>query len=231
MRHLKRKLLTIILLSTVLCMSACGGQSSFGSDTGQDTQENVGTSLVGDVQVEPPVEVELPGDMESMLAPMDAIMMCGAERGFDYNVDDPEVFWRLMYYNIGNHGSNHSLAKVDKGILQLDYSVVLEFATGMFVNYSDLPVIPECLSDSITYDESLDAYMFSLGDRGLSQAEILKCMKNADGSYDVTARLYDVTDGQTIVSAKFHLETNPYADGITNPMFLYTISSADEITE
>lgn len=65
--------------------------------------------------------------------------------------------------------------------------------------------------------KSTHTYMFSLGDRGLSQAEMLSCMQNADGS--------------TIICAKFHLETNPYADGISEPMFLYTISAAEEIVK
>lgn len=222
-----RKWLSIILLSTMLCMTACGGQT----DEEVNTQEKISTSVVGDVEVAQPVEIEIPADMESMLAPMDAIMMCSVETGFVYNVDDPEVFWRLMYYNIGNHGSSHQLAKIDAGVLQLDRRAVQEFATGMFANYSDLPELPEEMVGSITYDESLDAYLFSLGDRGLSQAEMLSCMQNADGSYDVTARLYDVTDGSTIVCEKFHLETNPYADGISEPMFLYTISAVEEIVE
>ncbi len=246
---MKRKLLSIILLATMLCVSACGGQKDGDANTQPDSQVNNDTSYENDIETDSETsdnntedtsaigdpayskEVEIPADMESMLAPMDAIMMCGAETGFEYDVEKPEVFWRLMYYNIGNHGSSHQLAKVDKGILELDRKVVQEFATGMFANYSDLPELPEEMEDAITYDKSIDAYLFSLGDRGLSQAEMVKCMQNADGSYDVTARLYDLEDNSTIVSAVFHLVANRYADGISNPMFLYTISSVDEITE
>jgi len=234
---MKRKLLSIILLVAMLCMGACGGQTDDIIDTEINAGDDVAISLEGtedhSLKVDPPysVEVEIPADMEAMLAPMDAILMCGAETGFEYDSENPEVFWRLMYYNIGNHGSTHPLAKVDRGILELDRKVVQEFATGMFANYSDLPELPEEMEGAITYDESIDAYLFSLGDRGLSQAEMVTCMKNADGSYDVTARLYDMEDNSTIVSAVFHLVANPYADGIMNPMFLYTISSVVEFTE
>lgn len=246
---MKRKLLSIILLATMLCVSACGGQTTDGDvNTEADVQKENDTSIIGeaDTNVELPdnteevfaigdpaysKEITIPEDMLSMLAPMDAILMCGAETGFEYDAKDPEVFWRLMYYNLGNHGSRHQLAKLNEGTLYLDRRAVQEFATGMFVDYSDLPAVPEDFAESITYDASMDQYQFSLGDRGLSDAEFVKCMQNADGSYDVTARLYDLEDNSTIVSAVFHLVTNPYADGISEPLFLYTIASFEEITE
>ena len=246
---MKRKLLSIILLATMLCVSACGGQTDGDANAQQDSQVNNDISYENDVQtdVEEPdnntgdtsiigdpaysQEITIPDDMYDMLAPMDAILMCGAETGFEYDAENPEVFWRLMYYNLGNHGSRHTSARLNEGVLYLSRSAVAEFATGMFANYTDLPEIPEDYAGSVTYDENSDMYTFSLGDRGLSDAEFVKCMQNADGSYDVTARLYDLEDNSTIVSAVFHLVANPYADEISGPLFLYTISSFEEITE
>ena len=175
--------------------------------------------------------IDTPEDMETMIAPMDAIMMYAAERGLQYDAEDPAVFWRLMYYYIGNHGSEHSLAKEDNGILQLDRRAVQEFAAAMFADYDDLMDIPEELSDSVSYDEGMDAYDFSPGDRGLSQSEITGCVKNEDGSYAVTARLYDITDDTTIYAARFKLVENQYVSGIENPLFLYSIESVEEVVE
>ena len=77
----------------------------------------------------------------------------------------------------------------------------------------------------IRYDEGWDAYFLSPGDRGLSAAELLTASSTEDGGYDMTARLYDVTDSSDICVYRFHLVPNAYADGITDPLFLYSVES------
>ena len=77
----------------------------------------------------------------------------------------------------------------------------------------------------IRYDEGWDAYFLSPGDRGLSAAELLTASPTEDGGYDMTARLYDVTDSSDICVYRFHLVPNAYADGITEPLFLYSVES------
>ena len=102
---------------------------------------------------------------------------------------------------------------------------LLRSYTGLFADYSDLLAVPDSLSSIIRYDESWDAYILSPGDRGLSAAEILSASETEDGGYDVTARLYDVTDSSDICVYLFHLVPNAYADGITDPLFLYSVES------
>ena len=164
--------------------------------------------------------------LQNMLMPMDALMMCAVEEEKNYDPADPEFFWGALFRELGNHSDASSLITTNENWeLQVPRQVAQEFATGLFADYSDLLAVPDSLSSIIRYDESWDAYILSPGDRGLSAAEILSASETEDGGYDVTARLYDVTDSSDICVYLFHLVPNAYADGITNPLFLYSVES------
>ena len=164
--------------------------------------------------------------LQNMLMPMDALMMCAVEEEKSYDPADPEFFWGALFRELGNHSDASSLITTNENWeLQVPRQVAQEFATGLFADYSDLLAVPDSLSSIIRYDESWDAYILSPGDRGLSAAEILSASETEDGGYDVTARLYDVTDSSDICVYLFHLVPNAYADGITDPLFLYSVES------
>ena len=161
-----------------------------------------------------------------MLMPMDALMMTAVEQGQDYDPFSPEFFWGALYRELGLYADASSLITVEEsGEIKVPRQTVQEFATGLFADYSDLPALPESLSSMIRYDEGWDAYFLSPGDRGLSAAELLTASPTEDGGYDMTARLYDVTDSSDICVYRFHLVPNAYADGITEPLFLYSVES------
>ena len=164
--------------------------------------------------------------LQNMLMPMDALMMCAVEEEKNYDPADPEFFWGALFRELGNHSDTSSLITTNENWeLQVPRQVAQEFATGLFADYSDLLAVPDSLSSIIRYDESWDAYILSPGDRGLSAAEILSASETEDGGYDVTARLCDVTDSSDICVYLFHLGPNAYADGITDPLFLYSVES------
>ena len=164
--------------------------------------------------------------LQNMLMPMDALMMCAVEEEKSYDPADPEFFWGALFRELGNYSDASSLITTNENWeLQVPRQVAQEFATGLFADYSDLLAVPDSLSSIIRYDESWDAYILSPGDRGLSAAEILSASETEDGGYDVTARLYDVTDSSDICVYLFHLVPNAYADGITDPLFLYSVES------
>ena len=162
----------------------------------------------------------------NMLMPMDALMMTAVEQGQDYNPSSPEFFWGALYRELGLYAGASSLITTEEsGEIKVPRQTAQEFATGLFAAYSDLPALPESLSSMIRYDEGWDAYFLSPGDRGLSAAELLTASSTEDGGYDMTARLYDVTDSSDICVYCFHLVPNAYADGITDPLFLYSVES------
>ena len=162
----------------------------------------------------------------NMLMPMDALMMTAVEQGQDYDPSSPEFFWGALYRELGLYAGASSLITTEEsGEIKVPRQTAQEFATGLFAAYSDLPALPESLSSMIRYDEGWDAYFLSPGDRGLSAAELLTASPTEDGGYDMTARLYDVTDSSDICVYRFHLVPNAYADGITDPLFLYSVES------
>lgn len=162
----------------------------------------------------------------NMLMPMDALMMTAVEQGQGYDPSSPEFFWGALYRELGLYADASSLITVEEsGEIKVPRQTAQEFATGLFADYSDLPALPESLSSMIRYDEGWDAYFLSPGDRGLSAAELLTASPTEDGGYDMTARLYDVTDSSDICVYRFHLVPNAYADGITEPLFLYSVES------
>ena len=197
--------------------NAAGAGNAAGTESPSETNTSAGTTGLSSGWDE---------TLLNMLMPMDALMMTAVEQGQDYDPSSPEFFWGALYRELGLYADASSLITVEEsGEIKVPRQTAQEFATGLFADYSDLPALPESLSSIIRYDEGWDAYFLSPGDRGLSAAELLTASPTEDGGYDMTARLYDVTDSSDICVYRFHLVPNAYADGITEPLFLYSVES------
>lgn len=197
--------------------STAGAGNAAGTESPSETNTSAGTTGLSSGWDE---------TLLNMLMPMDALMMTAVEQGQDYDPSSPEFFWGALYRELGLYADASSLITVEEsGEIKVPRQTAQEFATGLFADYSDLPALPESLSSIIRYDEGWDAYFLSPGDRGLSAAELLTASPTEDGGYDMTARLYDVTDSSDICVYRFHLVPNAYADGITEPLFLYSVES------
>lgn len=197
--------------------STAGAGNAAGTESPSETNTSAGTTGLNSGWDE---------TLLHMLMPMDALMMTAVEQGQDYDPFSPEFFWGALYRELGLYADASSLITVEEsGEIKVPRQTAQEFATGLFADYSDLPALPESLSSMIRYDEGWDAYFLSPGDRGLSAAELLTASLTEDGGYDMTARLYDVTDSSDICVYRFHLVPNAYADGITEPLFLYSVES------
>lgn len=197
--------------------STAGAGNAAGTESPSETNTSAGTTGLNSGWDE---------TLLHMLMPMDALMMTAVEQGQDYDPSSPEFFWGALYRELGLYAGASSLITTEEsGEIKVPRQTAQEFATGLFAAYSDLPALPESLSSMIRYDEGWDAYFLSPGDRGLSAAELLTASPTEDGGYDMTARLYDVTDSSDICVYRFHLVSNAYADGITDPLFLYSVES------
>ena len=197
--------------------STAGAGNAAGTESPSETNTSAGTTGLNSGWDE---------TLLHMLMPMDALMMTAVEQGQDYDPSSPEFFWGALYRELGLYADASSLITTEEsGEIKVPRQTAQEFATGLFADYSDLPALPESLSSMIRYDEGWDAYFLSPGDRGLSAAELLTASPAEDGGYDMTARLYDVTDSSDICVYRFHLVPNAYADGITEPLFLYSVES------
>ena len=76
-----------------------------------------------------------------------------------------------------------------------------------------------------------DIYYFGLGDRGLSQTEILSYEDVDNNTLKITARLFGQDDNSTICKGAFVFKRNDYASGVIEPLFYFTVAEAEFYAE
>lgn len=168
-------------------------------------------------------------EIGAMLPAFDSIMRAMPSEEAEYNPRDPEFFWETLYLMAVNWGFGHPLAVMDDDAyeLVLPRMSVQEMATALFADYDDLLPVPESMSESVMYDESLDAYRFPLSDAGDTFAEIEVVITGDDGPIVVLVRMKSASEGDEILQRmRFELAPNAYAGGISEPIYLYSIVSA-----
>ncbi len=174
---------------------------------------------------------ELPDDIKGTIIPIDSLLLYYAETGNGYDSSDSYMLWRTLQYAFGNFGVNYHRADLKDYSLCVEPINVGEFTTSILDgDYKNYP-IPKELSDNIWYDSSDDLYHFGLGDRGLSQTEILSYQYLEDHNLRVNARLYGLDDDTTICSGTFYLKRNDYASGVVEPLFYYTVTDVEYINK
>lgn len=191
----------------------------------QATGESEDSQEGGDLQNDDSfvVEVEL-SQLEPMEKAFDTLLLSCQESGLTYDSQDPVFFWTALYYGIVNYRDQIPLAETVESELRAPRMAVQEFATGLFADYSDLPEIPAEITN-IRYDDSWDAYLFALSDRGQTYTRLLNAYENGEGSIRAAAVLYNSETDSPIACSVFLIEQNSFADGIVDPLFPYTVSS------
>ena len=196
--------------------------------------ENIPTSEETNLQAEIiPVE-NLTVEQQNMLAVMDALNMCMVENNCEYSPEDPSFLWNALFYTIGNYPDIRDNEEIglltndlSAGVMVVNYKLVQEYATGITETYSDLPELPA--DSAVSLNEDTEYYNFPMGDRGLSYGEIASWTSNGDGTHTVETRLIGVDDESLIAAYEYVLVENPYADAITDPMFIYTVRSVKKL--
>lgn len=200
-----KKLFTLILAGVMaFSMAACGGKT-----TEEPTRP----------------EVSIPAEMESMKAPIDALARCILENDLLYDVQDPEFFWTALYYFVGGYGLDHPLVEEEENSYQLKVPtpVMQEHATVLFADYSDLLPMPSIMKGNVSYDYGWDAYFLSRGDIGLSEIRLTSYEETMRG-YVVTAELWGIgPEEELIATYEVTMMDSAYIDGITDPLYLYSI--------
>lgn len=183
---------------------------------------------------EPPQTQEMTAEQQAqavddMTAPVDSLVRCMLENGMEYDPQDPEFFWTSLAYFAGQYGSEHQLAEVTDDSITLPSKAVQELAIALFADYDDLLELPDSLSGRVTYDESTDAYTFGRGDIGLAETK-LTFKGEEDGVVTVQADLVSLMEDQDIIGSwTVTMTNNTYADGISDPMYLYSVASVTPI--
>lgn len=245
-----KKYLFLICGIVLLCSMTVMGCDSSSEDAGEGvvTQESIHEDeiesilpnetkegLINEIEVDKeasetqhPISFnDLPDDIKGCIIPMDSLMLYHVETGKEYDPKDAHMFWRTLHYALGNFGINYNRAEMVDYELVVESMVIGEFATSFIVDYNELLPIPEELSDSIRYDSDEDIYYFGLGDRGLSQTEILSYEYVDNNTLKITARLFGQDDNSTICKGDFLLKRNDYASGVIEPLFYFTVADAE----
>lgn len=236
---MKRKFVAVCITIAGLSVfaTACGGKT----DTTAQAEAEVQTEA-DDPAEEAKAETEdveldvenLSEEQNNMLAVMDSLNMCMKGNDYSYDSSDPEFVWSALFYTIGNYPNvgnrdNSDLMEEngETGIRKVYYKLVQEYATGLFEDYSELPDLPE--EGIVQQDTDADYYDFQMGDRGISYGRIASWTEHADGTNTVVTELVDAEDDSVITAYRYVLVPNSYADGVTDPMFTYTVRSAEKI--
>lgn len=173
------------------------------------------------------IEAAIPKDMETMVYPIDSFIRWMITKECEFSPNDDEIFWGALYYVLGEYGNESPLVEVSDETLKVPRKVAQEYATALFTGYSDLPELPADMKDWVQYDESWDAYIIKRGDRGDAEVKLSDYKELADGSYQVKARFVSSEFGEEEVLANYEvtLKKNSFADGIEDPLFLYSIDN------
>ncbi len=170
---------------------------------------------------------EMPADMASMAAPIDALARCMLENNLEYDPQDPDFFWIALYYFTGAYGLDHELIEEAEGTyqLQIPTPVMQEHAAALFADYDDLFDLPSIMKGNVSYDPNTDAYSVSRGDIGLSEMRLTSFAETEDG-YAVTAELWSTGSEEELIGAyDVTLVGNAYVNGIENPLYFYSVKA------
>jgi hypothetical protein len=132
----------ILFLSTLMMVgfSSCSNNTLTNETTQNEKVNENGTQKQS---------LDVPKNIESMLEPADAILMCKVEGKFSYIPKDPTFFWTALYDFTGLYGAEHSLSKVTDTELIMPKQAVQEYALkkdiSKFLKYPFYSYINHCL--------------------------------------------------------------------------------------
>ena len=230
-----KKIVTVFLIGILIFTFGCGNENKDSEsiiltneatvDTIEVETENSNNKAVLDA--EGIAFEELPDDIKGLIIPIDSLLLYHAETGAEYAPENPEMFWMVMHYAIGNFGEFYNRAEVVGSEFAVESMDAAEFATSFVEGFEGFPLIPDSLSYRVRYGSEEDVYYFGVGDRGLSQTEILLYEYIDNNTLKISARLFASDDDSTICQGEFMLVRNEYAGGVIEPLFYFTVSEAE----
>lgn len=179
---------------------------------------------------------ELPDNITEMVKLCDAINIHQYESGVMYNAKNAEFVWDCIHIAVGNEDWRNDEVTIYDEAIVVPSNIVKEYGYAMFGEVGELPNIPNKLIDEKTCYYSSNAlsndfsYCFSLGDRGLSTAEVRKAIMHPDTTVTLEVALVDPVDEKEICDFEYSLRTN-IRDLSTAAKFQYEIVSSRAVSE
>lgn len=231
----RKKIITLFLICIMIFVFGCGKESKDSESiilTNEATLESIeaeiensNNKVISDAEG---ISFEdLPDDIKGLIIPIDSLLFYHAETGAEYAPENPEMFWKVMHFAIGNFGEFYNRAELIESELAVESMDAAEFATSFIAGFGGFPQIPDSMSYEVRYNSEEDIYYFGVGDRGLSQTEILSYEYIDNNTLKMTARLFALDDDSTICKGEFMLVRNEYAAGVMEPLFYFSVSEAE----
>ncbi len=228
-----------VLLSVLMLLAACAGgadqtpaedkttQTSAAQETAEAEPETSAVPQDSEAAQEQPAENEAYGDdIIAMLPVFDSVIRATKENGGVYAPKDEMFFWTTLYLLSANYGEQTGKAEfAGNGKIKVARQAMQELASACFGDYSDLLNVPDELSQTVVYDESIDAYILEPSDIGDSSSQIVDAI-DVDGTTQVAVIL---VSGEEVENYMFVIIPNPYVDAVSNPVFRYTIREAKPV--
>lgn len=231
-----KRLITPFLALLTLCglLTACAAPATPAPEaTGGPVATAGPVATDAPAQTEPPALAGTP-DMEevkqgaeAMMPILDSIVRTmGIGGDTPYAPRDAEFFWSVLYHMGENWGHTHPLVeRKEDGAVIVPRQVMQEFATAAFLDYDGLLPLPQSLAQALAYDEGLDAYRLAPSDMGATETRLEEVFTGADGV--ITARVsLNVGPDELLGMLDFQLAPNPYAAGVSEPVYHYSVCGA-----
>lgn len=206
---MKKMIAMILSLTLLLGMTAC--------EKKQDQDASISTSTQQDAEKQKEMA------LQKMQEPIDALIRCMAENDMEYEPKDPEFFWTALTYFVAQYGEDHPSAKAEDDVIRLNTKATQEMAIALFADYDDLLELPESLKDQVYFDDATEEYIFTdVADDDFETKIMVE--EEREDEIIVTASLRMISDDTRIGVWNVVLTENTYADGITDPLYLYSVA-------
>ena len=146
--------------------------------------------------------------LDAIQLPVNALVLSMAEGGLVYNASSDDFVWNALYYALNMYGQTDDRAQLDNDSLILPSEAAQDFLCALFAGRSQLPPLPQTLSDRIGYNALTDQFCLTVGDVGLAQTIFETPVHSGNGLYTVDGCLTNPEDGSILCSFRITLIEN-----------------------
>ena len=183
-----KKLIASLTLTALLAVSLGGAVFA------QNVQESASPAAADTVQGSAPAQTD---PAQSMYPAVHALVLAMTENHLEYDPEDPEFLWTSLYYMLSLYGQMDERAEFTDDTLILPEEVILDFAAALYPDVSNLPAIPDPISQRISQAGN-GAYRLARGDEGLSQVTVEPAIYLAEGPVILNGALESLEDGSVL---------------------------------
>lgn len=143
---------------------------------------------------------------DAMRPAIHALVLAMDENELAYTPDDSTFQWTALYYMLSLYGQMDDRSQLSDEYLTLPAEAVMDYAGALFPDLSQLPDLPEALSDRVSYEEDEGLYHLSRGDEGLCRLELTSSYPTGNTGRVITGRVIYLETGSVLYPFRVRLE-------------------------